>query len=158
PGRVLDAVPVAHGMTVTRDDATQSSSAPARSRLAVRAHGGTLDQLYVSGGEGDYRPYVLAESVITHSEPRSGMHHDISRAHIAPISRTDGSVDWSRASRIDPGQLDIRAVPDPDRKLDVAVSAEALAQSATQGEEAFKQFISGAERITIFHNPSFALF
>jgi len=158
PGRVLEAAPVAHGMIVTRDDATQSSSAPARSRLAVRARSGTLDQLYVSGGDGDYLPYVLAESVITHIEGRSGTHHAVSRAYIAPISRMDGTVDWSRASHIDPEQLDIRAVPDPDRKLDVAVSAEALAQAAGQGEEAFKQFVSDTERTTIFHNPAFALF
>jgi D-glycero-alpha-D-manno-heptose-7-phosphate kinase len=158
PGHVLEAAPVAHGMVVTRDDATQSSSAPARSRLAVRAGTETLDQLYVTGGEGDYRPYVLAETVVTHSEPRSGLHHAIIRSYIAPIARNDGSVDWSRASRINPEALDIRAVPDPSRKLDVAISPEALVQSATQGEEAFKQFVSGEERITIFQNPSFGLF
>src|SRR2546423_4461061 len=67
PGRVLDAQPVPHGMTITRDDATQSSSAPARSRIALAASTGSIDQLYVSGGEGDYHPYVLAESAVTHS-------------------------------------------------------------------------------------------
>jgi hypothetical protein len=158
PGRVLEAAPVAHGMTIIRDDATQSSSAPARSRIAVQARSGTLEQLYVSGGAGDYRPFVLAETVITHSEPRSGLHHAIIRSYIAPISRNDGNVDWSMASHIAPEQLDIRAVPDPDRKLDLAISPEALVQGASQSEEGFKQFVSDEERITIFHNPSFALF
>jgi D-glycero-alpha-D-manno-heptose-7-phosphate kinase len=158
PGRVLEAAPVAHGMTIIRDDATQSSSAPARSRIAVQARNGTLEQLYVSGGAGDYRPFVLAETVITHSEPRSGLHHAIIRSYIAPISRSDGNVDWSMASPIAPEHLDIRAVPDPDRKLDLAISPEALVQGASQSEEAFKQFVGDEERITIFHNPSFALF
>jgi D-glycero-alpha-D-manno-heptose-7-phosphate kinase len=158
PGRVLEAAPVAHGMTIIRDDATQSSSAPARSRIAVQAGSGTLEQLYVSGGAGDYHPFVLAETVITHSEPRSGLHHAIIRSYVAPISRNDGSVDWSMASHIAPDQLDIRAVPDPDRTLDLAISPEALVQGASHSEEAFKQFVSDEERITIFHNPSFALF
>jgi len=158
PGRVLDAQPVAHGMVVTRDDATQSSSAPARSRLAVRARTGTLDQLYVTGGEGSYRPFVLAEGVVTHAEPRSGLHHSITRSYIAPISPKDGNVDWSKASRIEAEKLDIRAVPDPERELDIAISPEALVQHATQSEDAFKQFVTEEERITIFHNPSFALF
>jgi len=158
PGRVLDAQPVAHGMTITRDDATQSSSAPARSRIALAARSDSIDQLYVSGGAGHYHPYVLAEGAVTHSEPRSGLHHTIIRTYIVPISPNDGKVDWSMASLIDAEKLDIRAVPDPDRKLDINISPEALVQGATQSEEAFKQFISEEERITIFHNPSFAVF
>src|SRR5205085_6708428 len=147
PGRLLDAQPVAHGMTITRDDATQSSSAPARSRIALAASGGTIDQLYVYGGDGDYRPFILAESAVTHSEPRSGLRHTIIRSYIAPISPIDGKIDWSTASQIDPEKLDIRAVPDPNRKLDVPISPEALVQAATRSEEAFKQFISEEERI-----------
>jgi D-glycero-alpha-D-manno-heptose-7-phosphate kinase len=158
PGHVLDAAPVAHGMTIIRDDATQSSSAPARSRIAMRAHTGTLDQLYVSGGAGDYRPFVLAEVVVTHSEPRSGLHHAIVRAYVAPIRRNDGSVDWSMASTLMPDTLDIRAVPDPGRKFDIAITPEALVQGAEHSEEALPRFISDEERITIFHNPSFAIF
>src|SRR5205085_3581634 len=124
PGHVLDAQPVAHGMTITRDDATQSSSAPARSRIALAARSGTIDQLYVSGGAGDYHPYVLAESAVTHSEPRSGLHHTIIRSYIASMSRADGKVDWSTASQIDAEKLDIRAVPDPNRELDIEISPE----------------------------------
>src|SRR5947209_2453186 len=154
PGHVLDAQPVAHGMTITRDDATQSSSAPARSRIALAARSGTIDQLYVSGGAGDYHPYDLAESAVTHSEPRSGLHHTIIRSYIASMSRADGKVDWSTASQIDAEKLDIRAVPDPNRELDIEISPEALMQAATQSVEGFKQFISEEERITIFHNPS----
>ena len=158
PGRVLDAQPVAHGMVITRDDATQSSSAPARSRIALASRSDSIDQLYVSGGAGDYHPYVLAESAITHSEPRSGLHHTIIRSYIAPISPNDGKIDWSMASLIDHEKLDIRAVPDEGRKLEIKISPEALVQGATQSEESFKQFISEEERITIFHNPSFAFF
>ena len=158
PGRVLDAQPIAHGMAITRDDAAQASAAPARSRIALARRTDSIDQLYVSGGSGDYRPFVLAEGAITHSEPRSGLHHTIIRSYIAPISPSDGKIDWSTASRIDAEKLDIRAVPDPDRKLDIAITPEALVQSATQSEDAFKQFITEEERITIFHNQPFAFF
>src|SRR6185295_1760227 len=54
PGRVLDAVPVPHGMTVEHER-TQTSPTP-RMRLHSRTDAGTLDQLYVYGsGGGDYR-------------------------------------------------------------------------------------------------------
>src|SRR3989440_1758309 len=50
PGRVLDAVPVAHGLTVERsdDDTTQATFAFARARRA--RHGESLEQLWVYGG------------------------------------------------------------------------------------------------------------
>jgi hypothetical protein len=118
----------------------------------------SVDQLYVSGGAGDYRPYVLAESVITHIEPRSGVHHTIVRSYIAPIVPKDGTVLWHQSSQIDAEKLDIRAVPDPERNVAIEVAPEDLTQIASASEEGFKQFIGETERLRIFHNPAFGIY
>lgn len=153
PGRVLDVAPVAHGMTVEHD--RDAIAAPAlRTRLA-RPGAGAVEQLYVYGGSGNYRPYVLAEGIVTHVEGRSGIHHQTVRSYVAPIGATDGRVHWHHASLIDSERLDIRAVPDPSRQIDSTITPEALAQNATQGEEGFKQFLEQNERLQIFHNPAF---
>jgi D-glycero-alpha-D-manno-heptose-7-phosphate kinase len=155
-GRVLDVQPVAHGMTVRIEDDRAVHVPTRRSYRETMRH--SVDQLYVSGGEGDYRPYVLAESVITHIEPRSGVHHTIVRAYIAPIAPKDGSVLWQQASQINAEKLDIRAVPDTDRKLAIDVAPEELTQIASASEEGFKQFIGETERLRIFHNAAFSLY
>ena len=157
PGKVLQAVPVAHGMTVDREDDKQASL-PIRSRLQTRREEGSLEQLYVSGGEGAYRPYVLAEGIVTHSESRSGIRHSAVRSYLVPIGPTDGRVQWHQASSIDPEKLDIRAVPDPERRIDVDVTPEALVQSAERSQESFRQFLAEHERLQIFHNPAFGLY
>ena len=131
--------------------AVQQGSVPNELRQSV-------DQLYVSGGKGDYRPYVLAESVITHIEARSGVHHTIVRSYIAPILPKDGSVLWQQASQIDADKLDIRAVPDPDRELAIDVAPEDLTRIASVSEEGFKQFIGETERLRIFNNAAFGLY
>ncbi|HYH05584.1 MAG TPA: hypothetical protein VEK11_00855 [Thermoanaerobaculia bacterium] len=153
PGRVLDVAPVANGMTVEQDRDAQA--APIRPRLASRREAESVDQLYVYGGSGDYRPYVLAEGIVRHVEGRSGIHHQTVRSYIAPIGLNDGRVHWHQASLIDSEKLDIRAVPDPSRNLDPAIAPEALARNAAQGEEGFKQFLEQNERLQIFHNPAF---
>ena len=159
PGRGLDAVPVAHGMTVERDRDAQTSAPTARGRVASRRDASSLEQLYVySGGRKRYRPYVLAEGIVTHSEARSGVHHAVARAYIAPIAGADGRVQWQQASRIDPEQLDIRAVPDPDQAIDLSVSPETLVQNAAQSEDGFKQFLEENERLRIFYNASFGFY
>ncbi|HWW60016.1 MAG TPA: hypothetical protein VN181_01485, partial [Thermoanaerobaculia bacterium] len=159
PGRVLDATPVAHGMTIDRADAAQTSLSFARGRLRSRQVNESIEQLYVYGGGrgGAYRPYVLAEGVVTHSEGRSGIHHTVVRSYVAPIEPNDGKVLWHHASRIDPERLDIRAVPDPDHKIEIAITPEALVQSAGQSEEGFRQFLEENERLQVFHNPAFAV-
>ena len=58
---------------------------------------------------------------------------------IAPIVPKDGSVLWQQASQINAEKLDIRAVPDPDRKLAIEVAPEELTQIASASEEGFKQ-------------------
>ncbi|HEX8620067.1 MAG TPA: hypothetical protein VF911_20975 [Thermoanaerobaculia bacterium] len=157
PGRVLDVAPVPQGMTVEHDRDAQASSP--RPRLSVRAAAqGALDQLYVSGGTGAYRPYILAEGIVTHVEGRSGVHHQTTRSYIAPIAPNDGRVLWHQASLIDAEKLDIRAVPDPGHKKDLAISPEALAHAAANGEEAFRQFLEQNERLHIFHNAAFAIY
>jgi D-glycero-alpha-D-manno-heptose-7-phosphate kinase len=155
PGRVLDVAPVANGMTVEHDRDAHAS-APMRARIP-RAGAGSLNQLYVSGGKGNYRPFILAEGIVTHIEGRSGLHHQTARSYIAPIAPHDGRVLWHQASLIEPEKLDIRAVPDPSRALDINITPEALAQNATSGEEGFKQFLEQHERLQIFHNPVFGL-
>jgi D-glycero-alpha-D-manno-heptose-7-phosphate kinase len=156
PGRVLDVAPVPQGINVEHERDAQAPSP--RPRSARRQALGTLDQLYVSGGSGAYRPYVLAEGIVTHVEGRSGIHHQTARSYVAPIAPNDGRVLWHQASPIDAEKLDLRAVPDAGRQNDVAISPEALAQAAAQGEEAFRQFLEQKERLHIFHNAAFGLY
>lgn len=158
PGRVLDAVPVAHGMTVERDREAQPAAASPRSRLHARRGAGTLEQLYVYGGGGDYRPYILAEGIVTHAEGRSGVHVSAVRSYVAPIAPADGRVLWHQASQIDAEKLDIRAVPEPSRPIDIGISPETLQQNAAQAEEGFKQFLEENERLQIFYNPAFSIY
>lgn len=157
PGRVLDAVPVAHGLTVERsDDTKQATFSFARARRARQ--GESLEQLWVYGGSGDYRPYLLAEAIVTHSEPRSGAHLAISRSYVAPINPHDGSVAWHNARPLDPERLDIRAVPDPSHRTDASVSPEMLTQEAAQSEDTFRQFLASTEKMRLFHNAEFGLY
>jgi D-glycero-alpha-D-manno-heptose-7-phosphate kinase len=158
PGRVLDAVPVAHGLVIDRGDDAMAPISTGRGRLPVRFAGESVEQLYVYGGSGDYRPFLLAEGVITHSEPRSGVHLSAVRTYVAPIEPADGKVRWDRATTIDPETLDIRAVPDPNHRLDIAITPEALVQSAAQSEEGFKQFVEETERMRIYCNPAFGIY
>lgn len=158
PGRVLDVAPVVNGMSVDTGEGDQSTFSFARGRLIARAAGASLEQLYVTGGEGDYRPYVLAEGVITHSEGRSGTHLTVVRSYVAPVDPSDGKVLWHQASLLDPARLDIRAVPDPQKKMELQITPEALTQNAALSEEGFRQFIEENERLQIFHNPAFGVY
>lgn len=157
PGRVLDAVPVAHGLTVERERDGHATPS-ARPRPTARRDAETLEQLYVYGGTGDYRPFVLAEGIVTHAESRSGTHHQSVRSYLAPISPADGRVVWQQASQIDAEELDIRAVPDPARHLHIEVTPETLVQNAAQAQEGFKQFLEQNARMQIFHNPAFGFY
>ncbi|HVE73425.1 MAG TPA: hypothetical protein VNI54_18820 [Thermoanaerobaculia bacterium] len=157
PGRVLDAAPVAHGLTVERErDANTPPSA--RSRPMSRRDAETLEQLYVYGGRGNYRPYILAEGIVTHVESRSGTHHQTSRSYIAPITPHDARVLWQDASLVDAEKLDIRAVPEPSRHVDISVSPETLVQNVAQSQDGFKQFLEENARMQIFHNPNYGLY
>jgi len=156
PGRVLDVAPVANGLTIERsDDAQQSVFSFVRRRPK---HTTSLEQLYVFGGSGSYHPYILAEAIVTHSEPRSGVHAANVRAYVAPINTHDGSVAWHNARPLDPDRLDIRAVPDPERGMTVDISPEAMTQEAAQSEDAFRQFVAANEKLRLFHNAAFALY
>lgn len=158
PGRVLDAAPVQHGMSVDLGTDSHTPSAFARGRLHSRRGTSDIEQLYVYGGRGDYKPYLLAEGVVTHSEGRSGTHHSVVRSYVAPIAPHDGAVLWHQASPIDPEKLDIRAVPDPSHRLTISISPEALVQTAAQSKDSFRQFLGENERLQIFHNPNFSLY
>ena len=158
PGRVLDAVPVPHGLVVDRGDDALAPISTGRGRLPVRFSGESVEQLYVYGGSGDYRPFLLAEGVVTHSESRSGVHLSAVRTYVAPIEPNDGKVRWDRAAPIDPETLDIRAVPDPSHHLNIAITPEALVQSAAQSEDGFKQFVEETERLRIYANQAFQMY
>ena len=54
PGRVLEAVPVAHGLTIDRTDIAQAAFFFGRGRHIPR-RSDTIEQLYAWGGRGDYR-------------------------------------------------------------------------------------------------------
>lgn len=158
PGRVLDVHPVAHGMSVDSESDTHPSLPFPRSRLQTNRGATSIEQLYVYGGTGDYRPYVLAEGIVTHSEARSGVHHAIARSYLAPMQAADGKVLWDLASKVDPDALDIRAVPDPSHRVKATVSPEALMQSASQSQEGFRHYLEATERLVIFHNPPFGIY
>src|SRR5581483_10781565 len=76
PGRVLEAVPVAHGLTVERSGEPQTQAFTGRARH-IPQRSDAIEHLYVYGGRGAYKPFVLAESIVTHSEPRSGVHQTL---------------------------------------------------------------------------------
>ena len=157
PGRVLDCAPVAQGLTVERERDTHAAPAARRS-VVPRRDLETLEQLYVYGGAGNYRPFILAEGIVTHIESRSGTHHQTVRSYIAPIAPQDGRVLWHEASQVDAEKLDIRAVPEPSRGIDLNVTPEALVQNAAQSQEGFKQYLEKNARMHIFHNAAFSLY
>ncbi len=154
PGRILDAAPVQHGMTVDSGEESQAQLGFARARVSARRGAEAVEQLYVYGGSGTYRPYVLAEGIVTHNESRSGLHHQVVRSYVAPIHPNDGSVLWQQASQIDPEKLDIRATPDPAHRIDMNLRSETLVRT----EDSFKQFLVERERLHIYANPTFSLY
>ena len=156
PGHVLDAAPVANGLTVERERDT--AAAPARTRPTSRRDIASLEQLYVYGGFGNYRPYVLAEGIINHAESRSGVHLSNVRSYVAPITPQEGHVLWGQASQIDADKLDIRAVPEASRRLEIDISPEALVQNAALAQDGFKQFLASSEKLVIFHNAAFGFY
>ena len=82
----------------------------------------------------------------------------ITRTYIAPMSSHDGHVLWEQASQIEPNALNIAAVPEPHRKLEVTITPEALVQNASQSEEGFLTMLEESERMQILHNPSFGFY
>jgi D-glycero-alpha-D-manno-heptose-7-phosphate kinase len=156
PGRVLEATPVPHGLTVERSGGAQSESLRVRGRhLPQRSD--SIEHLHVYGGRGAYKPFVLAETVVTQSEPRSGVHQTIMRAYVAPIDVAENSVTWSDAKQINPDTMKMHAEPDPNRRISSKISFDALAQAASQAQDAFKTFVAEREKLQLFHNPAFGL-
>jgi D-glycero-alpha-D-manno-heptose-7-phosphate kinase len=156
PGKVLECTPSPHGMTV--EHAKEASSPSPRTRIPSRDAEAPLEQLYVSGGRGDYRPFILAEGIVTHTEGRSGIHHQTARSYVAPVVGSDGRVLWNQASLIDPEELELHAVPDSSRKIAGDVNEASVLANATSGEDGFRQFLEQTERLLIFHNPNFGIF
>ena len=157
PGRILEATPVAHGLTIERSSGTQTASFAARTRHTPQ-RSESIEQLYVYGGRGAYKPFLLAEAVVTLSEPRSGVHLTMMRCYAAPIDVAESSVTWTDAKAITPEAMEMHAVPDPDRKISRRISYDSLAQAATQAQEGFRQFVADREKLHLLHNPAFAMF
>ncbi len=157
PGHILDAVPVAHGLAVERTEGPQPATFPARGRH-IPPPGETIEVLYVYGGRGQYKPFVLAEAIVTQSEPRSGVHRTLTRSYAAAIDITEGMVTWSDARMINPDSLKMHAEPDPDRRISSKISFDMLTQAASQAQESFRQFVAESEKLLLFHNPAFAIY
>jgi len=157
PGRVLDAAPVAHGMTVQGGEDDESPASLGRTRTPRRQID-KLEQLYVHGDRGEYKPFILAEAVITHIEGRSGTHHSVVRSYVAPIEDIDGRVLWQLARPVDLNRLDLRVIADPERKVNSSIRPETALESAIESEDSFRTFLVENERLRIFHNPTFALY
>ena len=158
PGRVLDAAPVQHGMTVhSSEDGAESVSAD-RTRVPSRSRGGETEQLFVADGRRPYLPFVLAESVLVHVEGRSGMRQTSMACYLAPVEPESGQVRWQDAVPTDSGRLNMSAVPDPERRFGSDVAPEVLAQKVKDSHEAFVQMLSERHRLQVLHNPSFNLF
>ncbi|HEY8133818.1 MAG TPA: hypothetical protein VII12_18205 [Thermoanaerobaculia bacterium] len=157
PGRILEATPVAHGLSVERSGDVQNVGFPARGRH-IPPSSDVIEQLYVYGGRGAYKPFVLAEAIVTQSEPRSGIHQTLTRAFAAPIDVGEEIVQWSDAKSINPDALKMHAEPDPNRKISSRYSFDALRQAAAQSQESFRQFVADREKLQLFHNPAFAIY
>lgn len=157
PGRVLDAAPVAHGMTVRQADETQSPAPVGRARTSV-PRGGEVEELYVHGDRGEYKPFILAEAVVTHVEGRSGTHHSVVHSYVAPVEDIDGRVLWQMARPVDLKRLDLRVIADPERRVNSSVRPETVLQQARESEESFRTFLVENQRLHIFHNGTFGLF
>ncbi len=156
PGRVLDAVPVAHGLIVRHGDEGQTTFVP-RPRPPAK-QGQKAEQLFVHGDSGEYKPFLLAEAVVTRSDGRSGTHHSVVRSYVAPIEDIDGRVLWHLAHFVDVNKLDLRTVPAADRPVNRSIQPETVVQSAMESEESFRTFLIENERLRILHNPAFALY
>jgi len=157
PGRVLDAAPVAHGMTVQRGQDEESPASLGRARKSRRPTD-QVEQLYVHGDRGEYKPFILAEAVVTHIEGRSGTHHGVVRSYVVPIEDIDGRVLWHMARPVDLNRLDLRVIADPERKVNSSIRAETALESAMESEDSFRTFLVENERLRIFHNSTFALY
>ena len=158
PGRVLDAVPVQNGINVQRFDDAQPSSPIARPRSSAQRSAGNIEQLYVYSGTGDYQPRVLAEAIVTLDEPRSGVHHVITRAYVAPIAGAERGVLWNEARAVDVDRLDLRATPDPERRIDRTLGSDEIQKAVAGSEESLRQFLAQAEKLRVFQNPVFNLY
>src|SRR6266849_4239190 len=62
-GRILEATPVAHGLSVDRTPAVQAMGFATRGRHLPR-RSESIEQLYLYGGRGPYKPYVLADAMV----------------------------------------------------------------------------------------------
>jgi hypothetical protein len=82
------------------------------------------------------------------------VHLTTMKSYVAPIVGEEGSVAWPSAKPLDTGALDMRAVPEPHRRVPANVPIESFAPS----EEAFKQFVAERERLTLWSNQAFALY
>ncbi|MBK5260892.1 MAG: hypothetical protein JJE51_14975 [Thermoanaerobaculia bacterium] len=157
PGRVLDVAPVSNGLSIQRDENAKPMADLPRGRMSSRVSA-DIEQRFSYAGSGDYRPYLMAEAIVTRVDSRSGTHHAVTRAYAAPVLKNSESAVWLDAKRVDPDKLDLRAVPDPERGLDRSVPVETLAMTAAGSEGSFREFLESSERLRIYQNGAFGLY
>lgn len=156
PGRTLDAVPVANGLTLESSEEQASFTFVRRSRSI--SSGEPLEQLYLrTSDDGPYRPHVLAEGSITYDDPRIGVHHIDVRALVAPIDVDSLTVDWNAAIDVNPEKLALAAVPDSGKRT-VNAQPKDVALAASESEEAFRNYLQQSHRFTLWHNPALGLY
>lgn len=153
PGQTLNVVPVSYGLSVESVAAARAplASTPRRSGKTLRNY----EQLYSIGGQGEYRPQILAESRITYDEPRAGIRTTVAAAILAPVDLPSERVEWDQAITIRPEELQISAEPDAPGFEPARDPSEALAAAATEAEESLRQHFAARSRLTLFLNSSF---
>lgn len=156
PGQTLRVVPVSYGLNIEVEDPLRTTLAFAPRRASKTI--GSFEQLYeVRGQAGDYRPYVFAESRITYDEPRGGIHTIVVVALLGPVDVHAERVAWERAIEVHPAELQMSAVPDPAKASPPTDKREAIVLAANDGEETLREYLVDRARLSLFHNPSFAL-
>ncbi|HXI12282.1 MAG TPA: hypothetical protein VNM92_06520 [Thermoanaerobaculia bacterium] len=158
PGRVVEANPVSHGLTIDLLGSEQAAFGFAGRRFRPKRSDVSLEQLYLTTDRpGEYQPHVMAEAVITFDEPRSGLHCQIVRASMAPLDQHAQVVRWEQAVAVNVDELTLSPVPDPQRATS-KVPSEILETSSADGEEALREQLIARERFIVLQNPSFNLF
>jgi len=158
PGRVVEANPVPHGLTIDLLGSEQAAFGFAGRRFRPKRSEVSLEQLYLTTDRpGEYQPHVMAEAVITFDEPRSGLHSEVVRASMAPLDQHAQVVRWEQAVAVNVDDLLLSPIPDPQRAMS-KVPSEILETSSADGEDALREQLVARERFIVLQNPSFGLY
>ena len=159
PGRVIDAVPVAYGLSIEQLDEKQTAFS-FDSRRTRASQGENPEQLFlVSSRRGNYRPFILAEGAVTYDQPGGGgIHRTSVHLLMAPIDRKSERIDWQRASHPRQEDLELTAVPDAKRKFEINPDEDFVRSATSTGEESLRLFLAETERSSIYFNKRFGIY